>query len=128
MQNSTINYSHHAAPPLHIYLTENLHHLIPFTHFTHPSPLATTNPVSVYMNLVFYFYLFFFSGGGLVAKLCSTNSWDPTDYACQAPLSMGFSRQEYWSGLSFPSPGDLPKPGIEPVSPALQADDIPTKQ
>ena len=39
--------------------------------------------------------------------------------ARQAPLSMGFSRQEYWSGLPFPSPGDLPDPGIEPVYPAL---------
>ena len=38
---------------------------------------------------------------------------------------MGFSRQEYWSGLPFPSPGDLPDPGIEPVSPALQADSLP---
>ena len=37
----------------------------------------------------------------------------------QAPLSMGFPRQEYWSGLQFPSPGDLSDPGIEPVSPAL---------
>ena len=42
--------------------------------------------------------------------------------AHQAPLSMGFSRQEYWNGLPFPSPGDLPDPGIEPRSPALQAD------
>ena len=42
--------------------------------------------------------------------------------ACQAPLSMGFSRQEYWSGLPFPSPGDLPDPGIETGSPALEAD------
>ena len=42
--------------------------------------------------------------------------------AYQAPPSMGFSRQEYWSGLPFPSPGDLPDPGIEPRSPALQAD------
>ena len=42
--------------------------------------------------------------------------------AHQATLSMGFSRQEYWSGLPFPSPGDLPDPGIEPRSPALQAD------
>ena len=42
--------------------------------------------------------------------------------ASQAPLSMGFSRQEYWSGLPCPSPGDLPNPGIEPESPALQAD------
>ena len=40
----------------------------------------------------------------------------------QAPLSMGFSRQEYWSGLPLPSPGDLPDPGIQPGSPALQAD------
>ena len=39
--------------------------------------------------------------------------------AHQAPLSMGFSRQEYWSGLPFPSPGDLPDPEMEPVSPAL---------
>ena len=42
--------------------------------------------------------------------------------AYQAPLSMGFSRQEYWSGLSVPSPGDLPNPEIEPESPALQTD------
>ena len=40
----------------------------------------------------------------------------------QAPLSMGFSRQEYWSGLPFPSTGDLPDPGMKPRSPALQAD------
>ena len=40
----------------------------------------------------------------------------------QAPLSLGFSREEYWSGFPFPSPGDLPNPGIEPESPALQAD------
>ena len=46
----------------------------------------------------------------------------PWTVAHQAPPSMGFSRQEYWSGLPFPSPGDLPDPGIEPRSPALQAD------
>ena len=40
----------------------------------------------------------------------------PWTVACQAPLSMGFSRQEYWSGLPCPLPGDLPSPGIEPVS------------
>ena len=44
------------------------------------------------------------------------------DVAHQAPPSMGFCRQKYWSGLPFPSPGDLPDPGIEPMSPALQAD------
>ena len=46
----------------------------------------------------------------------------PWTVAHQAPLSLEFSRQEFWSGLPFPSPGDLPKPGIEPRSPALQAD------
>ena len=46
----------------------------------------------------------------------------PCTVAHQAPLSMGFSRQEYWSGLPCPSPGDLPDPGIEPRSPELQAD------
>ena len=46
----------------------------------------------------------------------------PWTVACQVPLSLGFSRQEYWGGLSFPSPGDLPDPGIEPGSPALQVD------
>ena len=67
-----------------------------------------------------------FGGGGLVAKLCSTlvTLWT---VACQAPLSMGFSRQEYWSGLPFPSPEDLPDSGIEPRYPALQADSLPTE-
>ena len=46
----------------------------------------------------------------------------PWTIAHQAPLSMGFSRQEYWSGLPFPSPEDLPDPGIEPRSPTLRAD------
>ena len=64
-------------------------------------------------------------GDGLVTKSCTTLA-TPQTIACQAPLSMGFSRQEYWSGLSFPSPGDLPDPGIEPGSPALQADSLPT--
>ena len=46
----------------------------------------------------------------------------PWTVACQAPISMGFPRQEYWSRLPFPSLGDLPEPGIKPKSPALQAD------
>ena len=45
----------------------------------------------------------------------------PWAVACQAPLSMGFSRQEYWRRFPFPPPGDLPAPGIEPVSPASPA-------
>ena len=55
----------------------------------------------------------------LVAKSCQTLLMTPGTVACQVPLSMGFPRQEYCSGLPFPSPGDLPDLGIEPVSPAL---------
>ena len=51
----------------------------------------------------------------------------PRTIAHQAPLSMGFSRQEYWSGLPFPSPGDLLNPEIEPGSPALQAYSLPSE-
>ena len=51
----------------------------------------------------------------------------PWTVAHQTPPSMGFSRQEYWSGLPFPSPGDLPNPGIEPSSPTLQADALPSE-
>ena len=51
----------------------------------------------------------------------------PWTVAYKAPLSMEFSRQEYWSGLPFPSPGDLPDPGIEPWSPALQTDTLPSE-
>ena len=46
--------------------------------------------------------------------------------ACQAPLSMGFSRKEYWSGVPFPYPGNIPDPEIEPRSPTLQADSLPS--
>ena len=56
-----------------------------------------------------------------VAQSCLTLC-DTMVVAYQAPLSMEFSRQAYWSGLPFPSPGDFPNPGIEPGSPALQAD------
>ena len=51
----------------------------------------------------------------------------PWTAAYQVPPSKGFSRQEYWRGLPFPSPGDLPDPGIEPGSLALQADALPSK-
>ena len=53
--------------------------------------------------------------------------WSPWTVACQAPLFMEFSRQGYWSGLPFPTSGDLPNPGIEPGSPALQADSLSTE-
>ena len=58
-----------------------------------------------------------------VSQSCPTFC-DRWTVAHQAPPSMGFSKQEYWSGLPFPSPGDLPNPGIEPTSPALQADTL----
>ena len=53
-----------------------------------------------------------------------SDSATPWTTAHQAPLSMGFSRQEYWSGMPCPPPGDVPNPGIEPGSPALQADSL----
>ena len=56
-----------------------------------------------------------------------SDSATPWTVACQAPVFMGFLRQEYWSGLSYPSPRDLPDPGIEPASPALQADSLPSE-
>ena len=62
----------------------------------------------------------------LVTQSCPTLC-DPMDTSCQAPLFMGFFRQKYWSGLPFPSPEDLPDSGIEPRSPALQADSLPTE-
>ena len=60
-------------------------------------------------------------------KLLSCAFATPWTVADQAPQSMGFSRQEYWSGLLFPSPGDLPDPGIEPRPPVLQADSLPSQ-
>ena len=64
--------------------------------------------------------------GGLVAKSCLTLA-TPGTVAYKAPLSMGFSSQEYWSGLPFPSPGDLSNPGSKPGSPALWADSLPNE-
>ena len=63
---------------------------------------------------------------GLVAKSCPTLV-TPWAVAHQASLSMGFSRQEYWSGLPLSSPGDFPNPGIKSGSPALQADSLLTE-
>ena len=65
--------------------------------------------------------------GEWVSKSHSVMSYscDPMDCSCQAPLSVEFSRQEYWSGLPFPSPRDLINPGIELSFPAFQADSLP---
>ena len=91
--------------------------------------------IYVYMCIYIYIYIYTYTHTQLfilywlvclVAKSCLTLV-TPWTVARQAPLSMGFSRQAYWSGLPFPSPGDLPDPGIEPRSPALQADSLPTE-
>ena len=62
----------------------------------------------------------------LVTQLCSILC-DPMDVPCQVPLSLEFSRQEYWSGLPFPSPGDLLNPRVKPGSLTLQADSLPSE-
>ena len=62
-------------------------------------------------------------GGGFVTKSCQTLA-TPWATACQDPLSMGFSRQDYWNVLPFPSPRDLSDPGIEIETPVLQADPL----
>ena len=63
----------------------------------------------------------------LVAILVANYFVTPWTVTCQTPLPTSFPRQEYWSGLPFPSPGDLPNPGIEPGSPALEADALPSE-
>ena len=68
----------------------------------------------------------YFGRGRLVAKSCLTLV-TPWTVACQALLSVGFSRREYWSGLPSLSPGDLPDPGIEPTSFAFQANSLPSE-
>ena len=60
------------------------------------------------------------------ALLCPTLG-SPMDCGPQTPLSMGFSRQDHWSGEPFPSPGGIPNPGIKPRSPALQAGSLPAE-
>ena len=62
--------------------------------------------------------------GGLVTKLCPTLATSWTVACCQAPLSMEFSRQEYWSELPCPHPGDLPNPRIEPRPATLPTDSL----
>ena len=63
----------------------------------------------------------------LIPKSCRTHFWPMDCVAYQASLSIEFPRQEYWRGLPFPSPGDLPNSGIKPRSPVLQADSLPTE-
>ena len=79
------------------------------------------------LDLITYIYIYIYSGGGgLVTKPYLTLA-TPWTEAHQTPLSMGFSRQEYWSKLPFPYSGDLSNPGIESQCPALQADSLLTE-
>ena len=71
-------------------------------------------------------YMVVVVGGNLVAKSCLTLV-TPWTVACQDPLSMAFPRQEYWIELPFPSPGNLPNPGIKTLFPAWEADSLPLR-
>ena len=80
------------------------------------------------MSLLDYVISTCFSAAAKLLQSCPTSVLvTPQTAAHQAPPSMGFSRQEYWSGLPFPSPGNFPNPGIKSRSPALQADSLPTE-
>ena len=110
--------------------TQTCSHFIQIAaHLSHSqrSPLTTISkkPVFFIPNLLPCF-MFLYGPWKLRVKLLS-RVWlfaTPWTVDCQAPPSVGFSRQEYWSGLLFPSPGDLPDLGIEPGSPTLQADSL----
>ena len=69
----------------------------------------------------------YFTGCSLLSCPVMSNSCNPQTVGCQAPLSMRFSRQEYWSGLPFPPPVYFLNPGTKPRSPALQSDSLPTE-
>ena len=103
----TIEYPHEKQNQKHLNL-----HLGPWGHksLTWFSDLTTTTP-----KMRYRWQMLLFSH-----SVMSDSSATPWTIAFQAPLSLGFTRQEYWSGLPFPSPGDLPNQGIKPASPALE--------
>ena len=80
-------------------------------------------PLNRYQNLVIISFIDEYLDG-FCFLLSHTMSNDHSHTDISGPLSMGFSRQEYWSGLPFPSPGDLPDPTMEPRLPALQAESL----
>ena len=84
------------------------------------------------LNKLYHLHIIFFKKGKrkkvkVKSLSCVRLFATPWTLAYQVPLSIGFSRQEYWSGLLFPSAGDLPNPGIEPGSPALKPDALPSE-
>jgi len=82
---------------------------------------SPTANLGKYFHFIFYHLGFVTKSESVSCSVVSDSSGTPWSVARQAPLSMEFSRQEYWSGMSFPFPGDLPGPGIKPGCPALQA-------
>ena len=86
----------------------------------------TATAITRTLDLLHFKCVYSLSSGGLVATSCPTLA-TPWTVAHQAPLSMGFPRQEYGGGLPSPSPRDLPHPGIKPRSPAVQADSLLTE-
>ena len=99
----------------------------------HQAPLSTEFPRQEYWSGLPFPPPFRIQGSNQVSCISKSRevlvmSLSVTPWtAHQVPLSMEFPRQEYWSGLPFPSPGDLPNPGIEPRSPALQTDALPSE-
>ena len=110
-------------------------------HHRHHQHLSIIYHLCIYYLSIIYhqsvIYLFFYQSFIIyvlsieevrcVSRLVVSDSATLWTVAHQAPLSMEFSRHEYWSGLPFPSPGDLHNPGIEPRSPILQADSLPSE-
>ena len=91
--------------------------------------IVTLLPIDIYklaLEIVFYLRILNLTVIVLVTQVMS-DSVTPWTVAHQAPLSMGFSRQEYWNGLPYGPPEDLPDPGIKPTSLALQADSLPSE-
>ena len=110
-----------AAPRPHLFIVKPILKLcVCLSLFTLYVP---TSPAHAFHQLKLLFSTLKWS----VSRSVMPDSETPWTAAQLAPLSMGFSRQGYWGGLPFPSSGDLPKPGIEPRSPALLADSLPTK-
>ena len=107
--------THHSRAYMHV-CTTLTQHVCPYEHMLQPAHIIPVTCMFVHMC------------GEVKVKathLCLFAT--PWTVARQAPLSMGFSRQEYWSGLPFPPSEDLPNPGIESRSPTLQADSLPSE-
>ena len=109
----------------------------PHVPLSDPNPSLHSRGSPPYEFIVYHFYIYFYTFTpfyvSYIMLSCFSPVWlfvTPWTVAGQAPLSLGFSRQECWSGLPCPPPGDLPHPGIEPASfkaPALQEDSFTTK-